>query len=237
MVPLTSCTYYLLIFLLLVRQPHVPPASNGNSCWREFQETFANLLERGGDKSYVLHVPAVMRYLHEFMRDDQRCFYNWSSAGPDSCCHKLLIYIEHHSVCLLVGTGTPPTPLLQASVHCALPPGPKGGGHIHLRLRGWGSSNSNEWIKSLALCLSAVCRVHITKVCVNCPECPSGGSTDNRIHTYSKHILYYSPTPRQQSPHLKKENSQLTGSGYTVNLSLVSIKYKNPSLAYHCQCS
>ncbi len=37
---------------------------------------------------------------------------------------------------------------------CALPPGPKGGGgHTRLRLRGWGSPNSDDWRKSLALCL------------------------------------------------------------------------------------
>jgi hypothetical protein len=30
--------------------------------------------------------------------------------------HKILIYIVHHSVCALVGIGTPPTPLPQASV-------------------------------------------------------------------------------------------------------------------------
>jgi hypothetical protein len=39
---------------------------------------------------------------------------------------------------------------------CALPPPPrrtKGGGHTRLRLRGWGSPNSDDWRKSLALCL------------------------------------------------------------------------------------
>jgi hypothetical protein len=34
-------------------------------------------------------------------------------------------------------------------------PSPKnrGGGHIRLQVRGWGSPNSNDWRKSLALCL------------------------------------------------------------------------------------
>ncbi len=36
-----------------------------------------------------------------------------------------------------------PTPL--AASECALPPGSKGGGHTRLRLKGWGSPNSNEW--------------------------------------------------------------------------------------------
>ncbi len=42
-----------------------------------------------------------------------------------------------------------PTPASE----CALPPGPKGGAHTRLRVRGWGSPNSNDWRKSLALCL------------------------------------------------------------------------------------
>jgi hypothetical protein len=46
-----------------------------------------------------------------------------ATTGPN---HKVLIYIEHHSVCPLVGIGTPPTPLPQASV--PPPPGPKAGG-------------------------------------------------------------------------------------------------------------
>jgi hypothetical protein len=36
---------------------------------------------------------------------------------------------------------------------CAPPPGTKGGGHTRLRVRGWGSPNSDDWRKSLALCL------------------------------------------------------------------------------------
>jgi hypothetical protein len=35
-------------------------------------------------------------------------------------------YLEYHSVCPVVGIGTPPPPLPQASVH-PLPPEPKGG--------------------------------------------------------------------------------------------------------------
>ncbi len=33
------------------------------------------------------------------------------------------------------------------------PPEPKGGGHTRVRVRGWGSPNSDDWRKSLALCL------------------------------------------------------------------------------------
>ncbi len=32
---------------------------------------------------------------------------------------------------------------------CALPPGPKGGGHTRRQLMGWGSPNSDDWRKSL----------------------------------------------------------------------------------------
>ncbi len=42
------------------------------------------------------------------------------------------LYIEYHSVCPLVGLGAAPLPRLWA--------------------RGWGSSNSDDWRKSLALC-------------------------------------------------------------------------------------
>ncbi len=48
--------------------------------------------------------------------------------------HKVHSYKEYHNV-------------------CPLPPEPKGGGHTRVRVRGWGSPNSNDWRKSLALCL------------------------------------------------------------------------------------
>ncbi len=43
-------------------------------------------------------------------------------------------------------------PPLSLASECAPPPGTKGG-HTRLRVRGWGSPNSNDWRKSLALCL------------------------------------------------------------------------------------
>ena len=42
---------------------------------------------------------------------------------------------------------------------CALPPGPTGGEHTRLRLRGWGRPNCDDWRKSLALCL--LCEVSL----------------------------------------------------------------------------
>jgi hypothetical protein len=65
--------------------------------------------------------------------------------------HKVLIYKEHHSVCPFVGIGTLPPLLSPASV--PLPPVQRGGGHARLRVGGWGSPNSDDWRKSLALCL------------------------------------------------------------------------------------
>jgi hypothetical protein len=63
------------------------------------------------------------------------------------------IYLEYHSVCPLVEIGTP-HPL---SHECAPPPPPtKGGGHTRLRVREWRSPNSDDWRKSLALCLLCV---------------------------------------------------------------------------------
>jgi hypothetical protein len=47
-----------------------------------------------------------------------------------------------------------PTPF--AAGECSLPPDQRVGGHTRLRLKGWGSPNSDDWRKSLALCLLCV---------------------------------------------------------------------------------
>ncbi len=52
------------------------------------------------------------------------------------------VYIEYHSVCPLVGIETLPPPLPQSEW---------GGGHTRQGAMGWGSSNSDDWRKSLAL--------------------------------------------------------------------------------------
>jgi hypothetical protein len=59
--------------------------------------------------------------------------------------HKVHIFTEYHSVCPLVRIGTLPSPLSPASV--PLPPEPKGR-HTHLRVRSWGSPNSDDWRKA-----------------------------------------------------------------------------------------
>jgi hypothetical protein len=64
--------------------------------------------------------------------------------------HKVLIYLEHHSVCPLVGIGTPPTPLPQASVPSPPPPGPKSGGEHSPAAKGVGESQFRRLEKKLS---------------------------------------------------------------------------------------
>jgi hypothetical protein len=62
-------------------------------------------------------------------------------------------YLQHHSVCPLVKLGSL-YPLSPKRV--CFSPEPKGGGgglHTRLRVRRWGSPISDDWRKSLALCL------------------------------------------------------------------------------------
>jgi hypothetical protein len=61
--------------------------------------------------------------------------------------HNVLIYTEYHSVCPLVGIGTPTTPLPRASGW---------GGTLACGWGAWGSPNSDDWRKGLALCLLCV---------------------------------------------------------------------------------
>ncbi len=60
------------------------------------------------------------------------------------------IYKEYHSVCPLVGIGTPLSP---ARVPLALPQDRGVGGgweHTRLRVRGWGESQFEDWGKKLS---------------------------------------------------------------------------------------
>jgi hypothetical protein len=65
--------------------------------------------------------------------------------------------VEYHNVCLLVRMGLPPTP----SRKRVCPPRNKGGGPAS---EGLGGSNSNDWRKSLVLCLWGYEYWHITRV-------------------------------------------------------------------------
>jgi hypothetical protein len=53
----------------------------------------------------------------------------------------------------LVGISTLLSPNPSLASECAPPPEPGGGGYTRLRVRGWGSPNSDVRRKSLALCL------------------------------------------------------------------------------------
>jgi hypothetical protein len=77
------------------------------------------------------------------------------------------IYLEYHSVCPLVGIGTP-HPLSRKRV--CFPPGTKGGGGVHtrLRVRGWGSPNPDDWRENLVLCL--LCEVQYIHYPVSLPS-------------------------------------------------------------------
>ncbi len=83
------------------------------------------------------------------------------------CIYCIGRYPEYHSVCPLVWIGTP-HPLPPVSVYPPL--NQRSGEHTRLRVRGWGSLNSDYWRKSLALCLhfeslaarsTLSCREHI----------------------------------------------------------------------------
>ncbi len=75
-------------------------------------------------------------------------------SGSGNFYHQAKIVRKYHSVCPLVRIG-PPTPL---SCKRMSPPPTKRGGNTRLRVRGWGSQNSEEWRKNLALCL--LCAQH-----------------------------------------------------------------------------
>jgi hypothetical protein len=66
-------------------------------------------------------------------------------------------YTEYHSVSTLVGIGTLPTnPSLAMQRVCHSPPRTGGGGHHSPAGEGLGNPNSDDWRKSLALCLLCV---------------------------------------------------------------------------------
>jgi hypothetical protein len=55
-------------------------------------------------------------------------FGSWNTLVFEYFTHKVIIYLEHHSVCPLVGIGTPPTPFPPASVPS--PPDQRVGGTL-----------------------------------------------------------------------------------------------------------
>ncbi len=70
---------------------------------------------------------------------------------PPEKCHAQSTYIPRVPQCMSPRRNwDSPTP--SPASKGASPPN-QGGGHIRLRVRGWGSPNSDDWNKSLALCL------------------------------------------------------------------------------------
>jgi hypothetical protein len=66
------------------------------------------------------------------------------------------IFLNCHSVCPLVGIGTPspsPLSLRKASVYPPPPLNQRAEEHTRQGVREWGSLNADDWRKSLALCL------------------------------------------------------------------------------------
>jgi hypothetical protein len=84
-------------------------------------------------------------------------FLFFDSSSSVHLHHKVRIYKEYHSVCPLVGIGTLPTHLSPLASECTPPPRTWGGTHSPA-VRGWWSLNSDDWRKSLALCL--LCELH-----------------------------------------------------------------------------
>jgi hypothetical protein len=64
--------------------------------------------------------------------------------------------MEYHSVCPLVGIGTPPPPPLPRGSVPLPPPGTKGEGAHSPAGEGVGCPNADDWRKSFALCLYSV---------------------------------------------------------------------------------
>ncbi len=106
------------------------------------QSKLLSILEAKGKQNYKINVHRTV----VFVLDLQTL---------DCVNHKVCVYLEYHSVCPLVGIGTHiPSPASE----CALPSELKGREgytviHTRLRVRGWGSSNSDDWRENLVLCL------------------------------------------------------------------------------------
>ncbi len=84
------------------------------------------------------------RQFHETTWD----FLPWME-GPR---YKVSKYKEYHNVCPLVGIGTPPPLSRKLVCPTAPPPRNQGRGAHSPAGEGWGSPNSDDWRKNLALC-------------------------------------------------------------------------------------
>ncbi len=62
-------------------------------------------------------------------------------------------YSRNHSICPSSEMCDPPPPLPLPQASVSPPPNQRRGEHTRLRVRGWGSPNSDDWKESLVLCL------------------------------------------------------------------------------------
>jgi hypothetical protein len=117
-------------------------------------------VSRGGDEIKLIQYRKVTKLnakipsLFSCQEGGRNFFTECRLSSELSVHHKVL---KIHSVCPLVGIGTPPHP----SPECVLPPEPEGGGGCTCRReRGRESPNSDDRRKSLAIC--RLCGVHCT---------------------------------------------------------------------------
>jgi hypothetical protein len=105
----------------------------------------------------------------------------------------LYTYIPRVPQCLsLVGIGTPP-PSLSCKRVCT-PMKQKEEEHTRLRVKGWGSLSSDDWRKSLALCLHCGGTTHISRgKCANAITSHGDGGKVP-CHHYVNYIrIFHSP--------------------------------------------
>ncbi len=65
--------------------------------------------------------------------------------------HKVLLYLEYHSVCPIVRIGTPPPKIPHLSV--SFPRNQEGDAHSPAGEGAGGGPNSDDWRKGIVLCL------------------------------------------------------------------------------------
>jgi hypothetical protein len=68
----------------------------------------------------------------------------------------IIVHIEYQSVCPFVGIGNPPPPERE----CVSPLDPKGEEHNSLACEEMGGPNSDDWAKSLTLCILCDSKPH-----------------------------------------------------------------------------
>jgi hypothetical protein len=107
-----------------------------------------------------------------------------------------------------------PTPSLASE--CAPHPGTNGGGDTRLRVRGWGSPNSDDWRKSLALCL--LCdpdleNVASKKTPLKQPCCRGWRRSPRLENLPTGYDVRFPSRPRRRLPPLHQQRGRRGGGG------------------------